>query len=504
LRSFSRLTRLAVAAAVAASLVGGLAVAVAAPAAAASEALPGWLHTSGATIKTAKNKPYVIKAVSWFGMELASCAPHGLWQISLDEGMASIKSMGFNTVRVPFSNECLAATKTDTINALLNPKLFGKSGLETLDAVVARAQAYGLNVILDRHRPSSSAQSALWYTKAYPEKKWISDWTMLAKRYKSFTNVIGVDLHNEPHKPACWGCGVKSKDWQAAATRAGNAVHKVNKNLLIVVEGIEDITQSYKTTWGGALGAVAKHPVKLKVKNHVVYSPHDYPQSVHAQAFYKKAGWAKKLAAAWDRNFGYIVKKKIAPVLLGEFGSKFATANDKSWMKAMISYLKKNGMSWAYWTFNPNSSSTGGLVKDDWVTKDAAKLAALKPILGAGTSVTILEPRPTFTTQPPTGPVPEGQAATWMLGDGWNGGYVAQLSVSSSTPLTHWTVMIADPYATKVISTWGVVCSLVPGGILCTGDDWGVAIDAGQRQLVGIVVQSALPPVNPALAVTGS
>jgi endoglucanase len=90
-----------------------------------------------------------------------------------------------------------------------------------------------------------------------------------------------------------------------------------------------------------------------------------------------------------------------------------------------------------------------------------------------------------------------------MLGNGWNGGYVAQISVSSSTQLNHWTVTIADPYATKVISTWGVVCSLVTGGIQCTGDDWGAVIGAGSRQLVGLVVESGFPPTNPALTVGG-
>ncbi len=30
---------------------------------------PGWLHTDGATIKTEDGRPYVIKAVAWFGME---------------------------------------------------------------------------------------------------------------------------------------------------------------------------------------------------------------------------------------------------------------------------------------------------------------------------------------------------------------------------------------------------------------------------------------------------
>jgi Cellulase (glycosyl hydrolase family 5) len=43
--------------------------------------------------------------------------------------------------------------------------------------------------------------STLWYTSAYPETRWISDWQMLANRYKNTLMVVGTDLHNEPHAP---------------------------------------------------------------------------------------------------------------------------------------------------------------------------------------------------------------------------------------------------------------------------------------------------------------
>ena len=49
---------------------------------------------------------------AWFGMETAGCAPHGLWQIGLDEGLAQIASFGFTTIRQPFSNACLHAQTT--------------------------------------------------------------------------------------------------------------------------------------------------------------------------------------------------------------------------------------------------------------------------------------------------------------------------------------------------------------------------------------------------------
>lgn len=97
-------------------------------------------------------------------METSNCAPHGLWSISLDSGLAQIKSIGFNTIRLPYSNECLAASSTNSINYGVNPTLLNKSPQQVMDIVITRAKANGLNVILNRHRPDSGGQSALWYT----------------------------------------------------------------------------------------------------------------------------------------------------------------------------------------------------------------------------------------------------------------------------------------------------------------------------------------------------
>ncbi|WP_292706090.1 cellulase family glycosylhydrolase, partial [Microbacterium sp. SCN 71-17] len=157
--------------------VAGLLFAGAVTAPPASAAVPGWLSTSGSTIVTSTGAPYTIEAVAWFGMETSNCAPHGLWSISLDEGLTSIAAMGFTTLRLPFSNECLAAQQSTSINAAVNPGLAGLTPLRLLDTVIARAKAHGLSVILDRHRPDSGAQSQLWYTSQYSEKRWIDDWT---------------------------------------------------------------------------------------------------------------------------------------------------------------------------------------------------------------------------------------------------------------------------------------------------------------------------------------
>ncbi|MBG6216624.1 aryl-phospho-beta-D-glucosidase BglC (GH1 family) [Arthrobacter sp. CAN_A6] len=199
-----------------------------------------WLHTDGSAIKNADNETYVVKAANWFGLETDQCVPHGLWTLKMNDGLKQIKSMGFNTIRLPYSNECITSGRVSTdTNFWANPDLKDKTPQQVMDIFIARSKANGLNVILDRHRPSSSSQSELWYTGAVSEAKWIADWKMLADRYKNEPTVIGMDLHNEPHGAARWGGTNPATDWHAAATRAGNAIQTVNPKLLVIVEGVE-------------------------------------------------------------------------------------------------------------------------------------------------------------------------------------------------------------------------------------------------------------------------
>jgi endoglucanase len=471
----------------------------------------GWLHTDGGTIRDSNNAPYTIKATSWFGMETPDCMPHGLWgALTIDDALANIKSMGFNTVRLPYSNECLAATSIKgNLNYWANRAygLEGKTPLVLLDTVIARAKANGLQIILDRHRPTSADQSPLWYTSAVPETKWISDWKMLADRYKNDPTVIGADLHNEPYGAATWGRGTAATDWQAAATRGGNAVLASNPNLLILVEGIENQGDGTSTWWGGGLADVGAKPVVLNTPNRVVYSPHDYPASLYPQKWFSDASYPNNLAAVWGKNWGYIQKQGIAPVLLGEFGTALQATSDKQWMAKVVSYLGSNGMSFAYWSFNPNSGVTGGLVQADWRTPEAAKLAALAPILsgtpGAGSPTPTVSPSPAAPVTPSPAPTSSPAiSAVFKPTSSWIGGYVANIDVTGLRAASSWSVTWRDPNVTRVPNSWGIKCTIVPKvSVTCTGSDWATRIAAGQKVSVGLQVDSLRAPINPVLTI---
>ncbi|HEY6404256.1 MAG TPA: glycoside hydrolase family 5 protein [Blastocatellia bacterium] len=243
----------------------------------------GYWHTSGNQILDASNQPVRITGINWFGMETSNFAPHGLWTRGYRSMLDQIKSLGYNTLRLPYCNQLFDSNSAPNgIDFSMNPDLQGLTGLQIMDKIIDYSGQIGLRVFLDRHRPDAAGQSALWYTSAYSEARWIADWRMLATRYNGNTTVVGADLHNEPHDPACWGCGDMNRDWRLAAERAGNAILSVNPNWLIIVEGT-DIVNGDAYWWGGNLIGAATAPVRLNVPNRLVYSAHDYPSSVFMQ-----------------------------------------------------------------------------------------------------------------------------------------------------------------------------------------------------------------------------
>jgi aryl-phospho-beta-D-glucosidase BglC (GH1 family) len=342
----------------------------------------GYFHTDGARIVDEQGRTVRLTGVNWFGLETSDFAPHGLWARSLNSMVDQMAQEGYNCIRLPFCNQMLdASSRPGTINYALNPDLVGKSSLEIMDRIIARAQYHGMKVILDRHRPTGDSQSELWYTSAISEERWISDFEMLARRYQGNPTVIGFDLHNEPHGQASWGSGNLATDWRLAAQRAGNRILAVNPNLLIIVEGVET-AGGRNYWWGGNLKAAGSHPVVLNVPRRVVYSTHDYPASVYNQVWFSQSGYPNNLAPLWDECWGYLVKQNLAPVLVGEFGTRYQTQLDRQWLTTLTGYMQSNGISFTYWSWNPNSTDTGGLLQDDWQTVIADKKAVLAPLLG--------------------------------------------------------------------------------------------------------------------------
>ncbi len=457
------------------------AVGLATPAQAADS---GYWHTDGAQLRDAQNNPVRMTGINWFGSETANYTPHGLWTRSYKDMLDQIKSLKYNTLRLPYSSQLFDSGSTpNSIDLAKNPDLTGLNGLQILDKIIGYAGQIGLKVVLDRHRPDSGSQSALWYTDAYPESRWISDWKMLAQHYAGNTTVIGADLHNEPHSPACWGCGDTTKDWRLAAERAGNAVLSVNSNWLIIVEGID----SYNGDgywWGGSLQGAAQFPVRLNVANRLVYSAHDYATSVFPQPWFSDPSFPNNLAGIWDKNWGYLVKNNVAPVLLGEFGTTLQDPRDQTWLRTLLAYLGKgtSGISFTYWSWNPNSGDTGGILNDDWTTVNTTKQAYLDPYL---------IPAGTGSGTPP--PPDVSCKVAYTVQNTWDTGFAAQLTVTNTgtAPLSSWKLTFAFPGDQKITQGWNATWAQSGHDVTATNLDWNGSLAAGASTGMGFNANGA-------------
>ncbi|MGW2398071.1 cellulase family glycosylhydrolase [Kitasatospora sp. NPDC001664] len=351
----------------------------------------GYWHTNGRQLLDEANRPVRIAGVNWFGFETANYVPHGLWTRDYKSMIDQIKSLGYNAIRLPYSDDLFKGTSPAGLNTSggLNADLQGLNSLQVMDKIVDQAGAAGLKVILDRHRPDANGQSALWYTAAVPESTWIAHLSALATRYAGKPTVIGIDLHNEPHDPACWGCGDPALDWRLAAERAGNAVLAANPQLLVFVEGNQTFNGS-SYWWGGNLQGAAQYPVRLDVPNRLVYSVHDYATSVAQQSWFDDPSFPANMPGVWDRNWGYLFQQNVAPVWVGEFGTTLQAAVDQKWLKALVQYMRPtaqhgaDSISWTFWSWNPNSGDTGGILNDDWTTVNTTKDAYLTDVKAPG------------------------------------------------------------------------------------------------------------------------
>ncbi|HEY9607240.1 MAG TPA: cellulase family glycosylhydrolase [Allocoleopsis sp.] len=371
------------------------------------------LSTRGSQIVDSTGRAVFLRGVNWFGIETALHAPDGLSSRDYKEMLAQIKNLGYNFIRLPYSVESLRSSTVNGINFQLgsNQELQGKSPLEVMDAIIQEANRQGLLILLDSHRLNDQRIPELWYGDGFTEADWIDTWQMLATRYKNQANVMGADLKNEPHGRASWGTNDQSTDWRLAAERAGNAILEINPKWLIVVEGVEKNVPGQKLAyhWMGAnLEGVDRFPVRLSKPNKLVYSPHEYGPGVYNQPWFNESQFPKNLESRWETGWHYIATKGIAPILIGEFGGRQVDANSKEgiWQRKLVDYIRQKDMSFAYWSWNPNSADTGGILQDDWRTVNADKQQLLQGLLLANGFA------PATTNSPPIVPTPTPQASS--------------------------------------------------------------------------------------------
>jgi endoglucanase len=325
-------------------------------------------------------REFKLYGINWFGLETPSSNGnnlHGLWTgRTIPEFVDQMAGLGFNAWRIPVSPDSIRPGKSaSSWGAYTN-----KTGREILEEFLRVAQSRNMFVLLDFHtydpqqlgpalpgRPFPTSGS---YTKA----DWLADLRALADLGKRFSNVVGVDLVNEPHL-------LNWAEWAPLAAEGGRAVLETNPNLLVFVEGVgnkDNDNGGFNPFWGENLaraGDLSGIP-----GNKLVYSPHTYGPVVFNQPFFSASNFPSNMPAIWDSHFGHLVGKGYT-LAIGEFGGPYGSQN-RVWLDAFTNYLVAKPISaFFFWSMNPNSGDTGGLLLDDWRTVDQGKLSVLKKLM---------------------------------------------------------------------------------------------------------------------------
>ena len=318
----------------------------------------------------------------------------------------------------------------------LNADKTMKNSMEIFDIIMQKCKKYGLKAFIDIHSPhtdNSGHNYNLWYydasaadadnmaVGAYSGEQitwdmWKDSITWLADKYKNDDTLIGYDLKNEPHGKrgyngttcptdiAKWDGSTDENNWAYAATKCANSILDVNPNALIFVEGVEqypktekgytydtadiwqasaDVSPWYGAWWGGNLRGVRDYPIQPDSgTSQIVYSPHDYGPTVYKQPWFEgNFDYNSLLKDCWQDNWFYIHEQKIAPLLIGEWGSKLEDEDDIKWITNLKKLIVENKINHTFWCFNANSGDTNGLVLDDFKTWDEDKYDFIKEAL---------------------------------------------------------------------------------------------------------------------------
>lgn len=237
----------------------------------------------------------------------------------------SLKSWGFNSIRLPFHYN-LFATNT-------NPPIFLNKGFEIVDSLLSWCEENQIYLILDMHAaPGGQSDEPISdYNSTYPSL-WESEqnknltvqvWRKIAEHYKDEPWIGGYDLLNEPK----WDLQPNNQPLRDLYIRLTDTIRAVDNNHLIFIEG-----NWFATDFTG---------LTPPWDENMSYSFHKY----------------------WNGNtqssIQYLVDLRNTtntPLWLGETGE-----NSNKWFTDCVELMKNNNIGWAWWPHKKIESIAGPL-----------------------------------------------------------------------------------------------------------------------------------------------
>lgn len=325
-------------------------------------------YTHNGNLYMDNHEIFNIRGLSWFGFETPDFAINGLWVHNIDFYLDLLQQNQINVIRIPFSAEWVL------YNENINPNHYfvqnddecqSKTSFEILDLLFQKAADRNIYILLDLHRLNNEYISELWYSpfdSAYTTDTFFKTWYIMLDRYGKNTNLLGIDLLNEPHGKATFGSFDKDTDWRLFTEYAiRNLDNKYpSHSYVYFIEGIN---------WGHTFQDYHKNPYPDDLIRQLVFSPHVYGKSVVPST----SSDINILHDQWYNDYGFLSILYNYTVIPGEWGGQ--TSYDADWMTIFGKYLSENNMRNNFlWSLGPNSGDVQGLLKDDWTTIDTFKM----------------------------------------------------------------------------------------------------------------------------------
>ncbi|KAK4631879.1 Endoglucanase E1 [Fulvia fulva] len=367
------------------------------------------LRTAGRHIIDANGERVKLASINWYGASVIFFVPGGLDFRHRDEIAATIRQMGFNSVRFPYSDQMVIENPIvppEVISANLdlldnydlghNESLSesdepqGPRALDVYFACVKAMTDIGLAVIPNDHITNAhwcdgmNLCDSSWKNDhlgpfckiKQTTDSWIDNWKIIMRPLADNPLVIGADLRNEPR--GFWGTMTWNM-WATAAEKASEALLSIQPNWLMFVEGISSANDC---------GGARSRPIKLSVADRVVYSSHVYSWSGWSTLVpYGKRPYPS-FPTDMDKNWAFLIRGNIAPVWVGESGAPHhAGDQDRNYWDHLMKFLDEIDADYGYWALNPRKpggydNETYGLLRDDWETPvDDYRLADLQKLM---------------------------------------------------------------------------------------------------------------------------
>ncbi|KAL9133153.1 MAG: hypothetical protein Q9175_005674 [Cornicularia normoerica] len=352
------------------------------------------LRTSGRSIICADGTRIKLASINWYGSSDELFIPSGLDIRHRSSISLLILQLGFNSVRLPYSDEMVIRNPLIPKHLLAaNEDLHGSRALDVFSAVVEALTDAGVAVIINNHITSATwccgtnLCDASWKNDhlgpmcrvKQTEEDWMQHWETVMAPFIGNALVIGADLRNEVR--GLWGT-MKWDSWATAAERASERLLAMQPNWLMFVEGVSSAND---------LSGARECPVKLSISDRVVYSAHIYSWSGWGSGVPFSRRSYDSFSKEMRRNWAYLLEEQRAPVWVGEFGAPDSPkSGDAHYWKNLMRFLKEMDADFGFWAINPrkphlNEQEHYSLVQDDWKTPvEDYRLRDLRQLMSSG------------------------------------------------------------------------------------------------------------------------